>query len=74
MGVQRVRMVKARQKLGELCDRANLNDEAFRLERDGRPVAILVSVKRWNRQEAQLRALEKPGSKADAPGDAPTPF
>jgi len=74
MGVQRVRMMKARQKLGELVNRVNLNDEQFRLERDGEPVAILVSVKRWNRQEAQLRALDKAAEAPAGPPDAATPF
>lgn len=59
MGVHRVRMMTARRKLGELVNRAQLNDEAFRLERDGEPVAVLVSVRRWNRTEARLRELEK---------------
>ncbi|MBK9519390.1 MAG: type II toxin-antitoxin system Phd/YefM family antitoxin [Anaeromyxobacter sp.] len=74
MGIHRVRMMAARRKLGELVNRAHLNDEAFRLERDGEPVAVLVSVRRWNRQEAELRAL-KPSGDAPAGEDAePVPF
>lgn len=52
----RVPMMELRRRPGELVSRVQLRDELVQLERDGHPVAVLISPARLERLERAAAA------------------
>ena len=55
--MQRISAQNARMRLGELLDRVALRSEEFIIDRDGRPMAAVVSLRHLEHLRSWSRAL-----------------
>ncbi len=54
---KKITALQARQKLGELLNRAKLQGERFLIQRDGKPMAIMMSVSDYEDMEDLIDTL-----------------